>query len=180
MLIVTFLYPVGIVFGSLGYITNPVVFISVYFENLLLLSSYKNKLMFPCSSFIPTSTKSVIELLNAGTSIPSIVTLVSSYVFGQVNVLARFTSVYFLLSIVAVIGFLSSTLIVTLYVFWLPFCAVTIMSNLLSPSDTSNSPTPVSDAVESSTVAFNLIFSVSLGTLTVYSSFYLSNVPSSS
>lgn len=63
------------------------------------------KLVSPVSLLSPTRVYLVMSLINDGTSIPFIVVVDSLNVFGAVSVLARFTIVYFTLSITTSIGF---------------------------------------------------------------------------
>ena len=128
------------------------------------------KLVSPVSLLSPTRVYLVMSLMNDGTSIPFIVVVDSLNVFGAVSVLARFTIVYFTLSITTSIGFLSSTFTFNIYVLTLPFCAVNFISNLFSHSLTSTYPKPVIEAVLSSTEAVSVTFNTSLGTDTEYSS----------
>lgn len=79
------------------------------------------KLVSPVSLLSPTRVYLVMSLINDGTSIPFIVVVDSLNVFGAVSVLARFTIVYFTLSITTSIGFLSSTFTFNIYVLTLPF-----------------------------------------------------------
>ena len=80
---------------------------------------------------------------------------------------------YSLSSIVAFIGFGSTTLTITLYVFVEPFSAVTVILNLFSPSDTSCVPVPEMLARESSFVALIVTCSVFESTFTLYSVVFL-------
>ena len=67
------------------------------------------------------------------------------------------------------IGLGSTTLTVKLYVFVLPFCAVTMIENLFSPSTTLCVPAPLTLAFESFALAFMFICSVLASALAVYS-----------
>ena len=89
-----------------------------------------------------------------------IVTVVFSKFLGDSNLLSLLTTVYSLSFIFTVIGFGSFTVTIIVYVFVLPFSAVTDTFILLSPSVTECSPVPEILAFESSLVAFTFIFSV--------------------
>ena len=80
---------------------------------------------------------------------------------------------------VTFIGSCSFTVTFNVYVFLLPFSAVTVTSNVLSPGLTDFSPVPATVADESAKLALIFIFSVSGSNVTLYSKTTLSNVLSS-
>lgn len=77
---------------------------------------------------------------------------------------------YFTLSITTSIGFLSSTFTFNIYVLTLPFCAVTFISNLFSPSLTSTSLGLLLRLFYLQLKQLVLLLITSLGTDTEYSS----------